>query len=122
MDAHTDKSSTSVPTKAQPKGVAATPSAVYTASSAGLEIQPTSGGSGTTHSGATSAVAAHAGESDIVAFGTGTKKVILATVSGSSVKIEAEFEDNKGEVLSVAFSPDGSLLAAGDVSDYRLYS
>ena len=111
-----EDSSTSVPTKSQPKGVAATPSAIYTASSAGLEIHPVSGGSGATHPGATSAVAAHSGDSDIIAFGASTKKVVLATVSGSSVKIEAEFEDNKGEVLSLAFSPDGSLLAAGDVS------
>jgi len=51
----------------------------------------------------------------LVAFGTGTKKVVLATVSGGAVKVEAEFEDNKAEVLSLAFSPDGSLLAAGDV-------
>lgn len=30
--------------------------------------------------------------------------------------MEAEVEDNKGEVLALAFSPDGGLLAAGDVS------
>lgn len=42
--------------------------------------------------------------------------MILATVSGGSVNVEAEFDDNKGEILSLAFSPDGGLLAAGDVS------
>jgi WD40 repeat protein len=53
-----------------------------------------------------------------VAYGTGAKKVVLASVSGGAVKVEAEFEDNKGEILSLAFSPDGSLLAAGDVSHW----
>lgn len=111
---HADFSSKSIPTKAQPRGVAATPNAVYTASSAGLEINPLSGGS-SIQAGETSAVAAFAGAEDIVAYGNG-KKVVLATVSGGTVKVDVEFEDNKGEVLSLAFSPDGSLLAAGDVS------
>jgi hypothetical protein len=91
---------------------------VYTASSAGLEIKSLSGGSSSTHAGASSAVAAHSGSPDLVAFGTGAKKVILANVDNGAVKIEAEFEDNKGEVLALAFSPDGALLAAGDVSTY----
>jgi len=77
-----------------------------------------SGGSGSIHPGGATAVAAHAGSSDLVAYGTGAKKVVLASVSGGAVKVEAEFEDNKGEILSLAFSPDGSLLAAGDVSHW----
>lgn len=111
-----DDRSTSIAVKAQPRGVAATANAVYTASAAGLEIHPLSSGSASTQPGETSAVAAFSGPTDIVAFGKDSKKVVLASVSGGSVKVEAEFDDNKGEVLSLAFSPDGSLLAAGDVS------
>lgn len=110
-----DDSSTSISAKAQPKGVSATASAVYTASAAGLEISSLSGGSSTTHAGAASAVAAVSGSPDLVAFGTGAKKVVLAAIDNGAVKVEAEFEDNKGEVLALAFSPDGALLAAGDV-------
>lgn len=107
--------STSTTTKAQPAGVAATAAAVYTASAAGLEITALSGGS-STHAGTFTAVAAKSGSAgDLVAFGSG-KKVTLATVNGGSVKIEKEFEDNKGDVLSLAFSDDGALLAAGDAS------
>lgn len=61
-------------------------------------------------------MAAVSGSPDVIAFGTGAKKVLLASVNNGSIKVEAEFEDNKGEVLALAFSPDGSLLAAGDVS------
>jgi WD40 repeat protein len=32
------------------------------------------------------------------------------------VSILAEFDDNKADVLALAFSPDGSLLAAGDAA------
>ena len=87
---------------------------MYIASSAGLEIHPI-GGSATTHPGATSAVSAHPGSNgDIVAFGSG-RKVSLAEVTGGSVKVNTEFEDNRGDVLALAFSPDGGLLVAGDV-------
>ena len=90
---------------------------MYVASSAGLEIHPI-GGSATTHPGAMSAVGAHAGSNgDIVAFGSG-RKVSLAEVSGGSVKVLTEFEDNRGDVLALAFSHDGGLLAAGDVRRY----
>ncbi|BEI85281.1 hypothetical protein CcaverHIS002_0506820 [Cutaneotrichosporon cavernicola] len=100
----------SVPTKAQPTGVAATPHAVYIASPAGLEVSM--GGSSTVVGGACTAVAVHG---DLVATGSG-KKVTIARASGSSLSEVASFEDNKGEVLSLAFSLDGSLLAAGDAA------
>lgn len=104
----------SIPTKAQPTAVAATPSATYVATSAGLEIA--AGGQASVHNGNYTAVAAHAGSGgDVVALGSG-KKVILGTVSGGQVSPVAEFDDNKGDVLSLAFSPDGSLLAAGDAA------
>ncbi|BEJ16159.1 hypothetical protein CspHIS471_0507640 [Cutaneotrichosporon sp. HIS471] len=100
----------SVPTKAQPAGVAATPQAVYVASPAGLEVSME--GSSTVVGGPCTAVAVHG---DLVATGSG-KKVTIARASGSSLSEVASFEDNKGDVLSLAFSLDGSLLAAGDAA------
>jgi hypothetical protein len=111
----------SLPTKAQPASLASTSSAVYVATSSGLEIHPSSGSS-SVHPGSTLAVAAHAGsDGDLIAFGSGAKGVTLATVTGGSVKVEESFEDNKGEVLAVAFSPQGNLVAAGDVSCFTIY-
>ncbi|KAK4688195.1 WD repeat-containing protein 1 (actin-interacting protein 1), partial [Tremellales sp. Uapishka_1] len=110
-------SSTSLPTKAQPLGLAATPQAVYVASSAGLEITPVGGTAVVAPGGSVSAVAAYPGPNgDIVAYGTGSKKVVLATVSGGQVSVLAEFEDNRGQVFALAFSHDGNLLAAGDAT------
>ncbi|ORY22497.1 WD40-repeat-containing domain protein [Naematelia encephala] len=106
--------SKSVSTKGQPASIAATSTALYVATPSGLEIHPHDGSS-TTHAGSTSAVAAHPSPNgDVVAFGSGAKKVVIASVSGTSVKVESEIEDNKGEVLALAFSPDGTLLASGD--------
>lgn len=100
----------SVPTKAQPSSVAATPEAVFVASPAGLEAS--SGGSSSVLSGPCTAVAALG---DLVAVGAG-KKVTLSRVSGGALTELASFEDNKGDVLSLAFSPDGALIAAGDAA------
>lgn len=102
---------TSVPTKAQPAGVAATPEALYIASPAGLEVT-SAGGSTSVVGGPCTAVAAHG---DAVAIGAG-KKVTIARASGTSLSEVASFEDNKGDVLALAFSPDGALLAAGDAA------
>lgn len=109
-------STSSAPTKAQPTGIAATPSATYVSSAEGLEIIPSAGGPATTHPGAATAVAAFAGSDDTVAIGVGAKKVVIGKVSHGQVAIEAEYEENKAEVLALAFSPDGSLLAAGDAA------
>lgn len=111
----TDDRSKSIPTKAQPAGLAATASAVYVPTASGLEIHPV-GGSSSVHPGAVTAAAAFGGSGeDIVAFGSGAK-VTLATVNGTSLKVLAEISDNRGEVLVLAFSKDGTLLASGDVS------
>lgn len=103
-------SASSAPTKAQPASIAATPTATYVATPAGLEIS--SGGQTSVHPGSYTAVAVNG---DVIAFGSG-KKVTLATASNGKVSPIAEFEDNKGDVLSLAFSSDGSLLAAGDAA------
>lgn len=42
------------------------------------------------------------------------KKVHLESLSSETG--ESVFDDNRGEVNSLTFSPDGRLLAAGDVS------
>jgi len=107
--------SKSIPTKAQPAGLSATPSAIYVPTSIGLEIHPTDGAS-SVHPGAVTAAAAFgASGEDVVAFGSGAK-VTLATVNGTSLKVLTEISDNRGEILVLAFSKDGNLLASGDVS------
>lgn len=53
----------------------------------------------------------------MVAFGSG-QKVTLASVNGTSLKVITEISDNRGDVLALAFSKDGTLLAAGDVRPF----
>ena len=107
-------------TKSQPVGLASTPSAVYVASSAGVEIH--AGGSSSVHPGAVTSVAAYAGPNeDMVAFGNAQKKAFLGRRTDGKITVDAEFDDNRGEVQALAFSPDGSLLAAADVSQVRIH-
>ncbi|KAJ9109724.1 hypothetical protein QFC19_001954 [Naganishia cerealis] len=51
---------------------------------------------------------------DLVAYGGADKKVHLESIS--SADSDVIFDDNRGEVISLTFSPDGKLLAAGDSS------
>ena len=44
------------------------------------------------------------------------QKVRLYSWDGKSLKETGLLENNKGSISALAFSPDGSLLAAGDVS------
>lgn len=46
------------------------------------------------------------------------KKVYLDSVSSDAKG--SVFDDNRGEIISIAFSPNGKLLAAGDVSTSRI--
>lgn len=48
-------------------------------------------------------------------IGLQDKKVHLDSFSSDAAA--SVFDDNRGEVISLTFSPDGKLLAAGDVSD-----
>ncbi|KAK8861594.1 hypothetical protein IAR55_002417 [Kwoniella newhampshirensis] len=105
--------SSSLPTKAQPSGIAATSDAVYVATTSGLEVLQ-SGSSSVIVPTPTTAVAVHHGpNSDTLAYSSG-KVVTLASTSPQTTL--ATFEDNRGEVLSLAFSPDGRYLAAGDAT------
>ncbi|KAL7419562.1 WD40 repeat-like protein [Cryptotrichosporon argae] len=96
-------------TRAQPTGVAPAQAAVYVATTAGLEAHA-SGAAKVVVPEPTGAVAALG---DVVAYGAG-KKVVLA--AGADVATQAEFDDNKGDVTALAFSPDGKWLAAGDAA------
>ncbi|WVQ93436.1 hypothetical protein IAU59_000510 [Kwoniella sp. CBS 9459] len=107
--------SSSLPTKAQPAGIAASSNAVYVATSSGLESHPI-GSNNTSYivKDAVTAVAAHPGpNSDIIAYGVGKKVVVAAT---SPDKPLFEVEDNKGDVLSLSITSDGKFLAAGDAA------
>lgn len=54
-----------------------------------------------------------------VAVGGEDQKVRLYEWDGKALKEVAVLENNKGSVSALAFSPDGSLLAAGDVSSLK---
>lgn len=56
----------------------------------------------------------------IVAVGGDDQKVRLHEWDGKALKEIATLENNKGSISALAFSPDGSLLVAGDVSDASL--
>ncbi|KIR55360.1 WD-repeat protein [Cryptococcus gattii Ru294] len=101
-----------IPTKAQPTSIATTVDSVYIATASGVEVNgpnPT-----TLVSTPTSAVAAYPGpNSNLVATASG-KTVTLFSTSPQTVL--ATFDDNKGDVLSLAFSPNGNYLASGDAT------
>ncbi|ODN76630.1 hypothetical protein L202_05277 [Cryptococcus amylolentus CBS 6039] len=104
--------STSIPTKAQPTGLAVTPDNVYISTTADLSVSGPS--PSTISSEPTSAVAVHAGpNSDIIASANG-KTLTLSSTSPSSTL--ATFTDNKGDILALAFSPDGRYLASADAA------
>lgn len=48
-----------------------------------------------------------------IAYGSADKKIRLTTMDGDNV---TEFDDNRGAVISLAFSSDGHYLAGGDTS------
>lgn len=113
--------SSSIPTKGQPTGIASNGKATFVSSSQGIVVQPVSdsGSNATssfTHPGEYTAVAASPA-SGLIAFGSG-KTLTLASLSGSNDKLqeEATFDDSKGDILSIEFTPDGSKLAAGDAA------
>lgn len=103
--------SSAIPTKGQPTGVASNGSITLVSSTSGVAIQPASGSS-FTQSGSYTAVAA---SDSIVALGSG-KNLTLSTIGNGKLEEQAEITDSKGDILSIAFSPDGSLVAAGDAA------
>lgn len=48
-----------------------------------------------------------------LAYGSADKKIRLTAIEGDA---SSTFDDSRGEVISLAFSPDGKYLAGGDVS------
>jgi WD40 repeat protein len=108
---------TSIATQAQPTGVAQGQSATYISTPAGILVHPSgssSGGASFTHAGEYTAVAASP-SSDLVAFGSG-KTLTLATLSNGKLEPQATFTDSKADILCIAISPDGGLVAAGDAA------
>ncbi|PCH35254.1 WD40 repeat-like protein [Wolfiporia cocos MD-104 SS10] len=103
------------PTSSQPKSVAVGPdSTVFVAEASGVEaIRSNQRVFELNPKFAPSAVAA---TETLVAIGGEDQKVRLYAWDGKALAESATLEGNKGTVSALAFSPDGSLLAAGDSS------
>lgn len=98
-----------IPSKGQPTGVATSSLATLVSSTSGVVVQPASGQS-FTHPGSYTAVGASA---TTVALGSGST-LTLAKLGEGKLETLAEITDSKSDILAIAFSPDGSLVAAGD--------
>ncbi|KAJ9109115.1 hypothetical protein QFC21_000443 [Naganishia friedmannii] len=95
-----------------PKDVAAASGVVALADSQGVTVLKD--GKTIKSTSAKDGFSAVAVKADLVAYGGSDKKVYLESLSsGDSATV---FDDNRGEVISLTFSPDGKLLAAGDSS------
>lgn len=96
----------------QPKGVAAGDSAVLVGTSEGVEIYKGGNKSGSFNSESpVTAVAAHKGTA---ALGGEDSSVQICDISSTTLTPKANAKISRNPVSTLAFSPDGSLLAAGD--------
>lgn len=96
----------------QPKGIAVGGSTVLVANSEGVEIFQDGKKSGNFASkSAVTAVAAHG---TTAALGTEDSSIQICTVSSSSLTPKTDIKASRNPISVLAFSPDGSLLAAGD--------
>ncbi|KAJ9128170.1 hypothetical protein QFC24_000462 [Naganishia onofrii] len=95
-----------------PKDVAAASGVVALADSQGVTVLKD--GKTVKSLSAKDGYSAVAVKGDLVAYGGADKKVHVESLSsGDSAAV---FDDNRGEVISLTFSPEGKLLAAGDSS------
>ncbi|KAI0918644.1 hypothetical protein AcW1_009523 [Taiwanofungus camphoratus] len=109
------------PTASQPKAVAtASDSTVFVVEADGVEaIRSNQKVFELKPKFATSAVSA---VNSVLAIGGEDQKVHLYDWDGKTLKEVSTLEGNKGTVSALAFSPDGSLLASGDVSHIDLFA
>lgn len=97
----------------QPKGIAAGNSTVLVGTSEGVEIYDDGNKTGYFKTGfAVTAVAAHG---NTAALGGEDSSVQICEIFGSNLSSKAEFKASRNVVSVLAFSPDGSLLAVGDL-------
>ncbi|KAL1982540.1 hypothetical protein VTN96DRAFT_1197 [Rasamsonia emersonii] len=96
----------------QPKGVAAGAETVLVANSEGIEIYKDGKKVGDFSVAASvTAVAAHG---STAAIGAEDSSIRIGTVAGSTLTPKTEIKASRNLISALAFSPDGSLLAAGD--------
>lgn len=96
----------------QPKGVAAAGTNVLVANSDAIDIYQDGNKSGTFKAPAdVTAVAAHG---NTAAFAAEDLKIRIGTVTTSTFTSQVEFKASRNPASSLAFSPDGALLAVGD--------
>lgn len=97
---------------AQPKGVAAATNTVLVAHSEGVEIYQDGKKTGDVKVAAdVTAVAAHG---STAAIGAEDSSIRIGSVTSSAFTSKTEFKASRNPISALAFSPDGSLLAAGD--------
>ncbi|KAJ9125471.1 hypothetical protein QFC22_000432 [Naganishia vaughanmartiniae] len=95
-----------------PKDVAAASGVIALADSQGLTVLK--GGKTIKSASTKDGYSAVAVKGDLVAYGGSDKRVHLESLSSDDSA--TVFDENRGEVISLTFSPNGKLLAAGDSS------
>lgn len=104
---------TSLSTSGQPKGIATVEGGLVFIATVST-IEALSGGKKVSALQASYSPQSIAAYGNNVAVGGQDEKVYLYSWDGSKLVETGKLESNRGAVSSVAFSPDGSLLAAGD--------
>ncbi|CAE6532530.1 unnamed protein product [Rhizoctonia solani] len=103
---------TANPTNGQPKDIAVSGSTVYIATVNGIQVLEN--GKEKYKLPVNNPVTAVAAHEKIVAAGSEDKSVTLYEWDGNGLKELGKLASNKGTITAIAFSPDGSLVAAAD--------
>ncbi|CAE7169955.1 unnamed protein product [Rhizoctonia solani] len=100
------------PTNGQPKDIAVSGSVVYVATVNGVQVLEN--GKEKYKLPVNNPVTAIAVHGKVVAAGSDDKSVTLYEWDGSGLKESGKLTSNKGAITAIAFSPNGSLVAAAD--------
>lgn len=96
----------------QPKGVAAAGNSILVAHAAGIEIYKD--GQKTGHAQLTFDLSTVAAHGNVAAIGAENGSIQICEVSTTSLSVKVEIKASRNPISVLEFSPDGTLVAAGD--------